>query len=91
MGRLIACGLVAVVVLLAARGPLRDDDRLVDPSTPAAQRAIAVATEVVPGELVDVRRDEDNGKWEVTLRQQGTDYEVELDPVTLALVRLDYD
>jgi len=25
------------------------------------------------------------------MRQQGTDYEVELDPVTLALVRLDYD
>jgi len=49
MGRLIACGLVAVVVLLAARGPLRDDDRLVDPSTPAARQAIAIATEVVPG------------------------------------------
>ena len=90
MGRLIACVLVALAVLLAARG-LRDDDRLVDPSTPAAQRAIAVATEVVPGELVDVRRDEDNGKWEVTLRQQGTDYEVELDAATMALLRLDYD
>jgi uncharacterized membrane protein YkoI len=90
VGRLIAGVLVVVAVLVAARG-LRDDDRPVDPSTPGAQRAISVATEVVPGELVDVRRDEDNGKWEVTLRQHGSDYEVELDPATFTLLRLDYD
>ena len=91
MGRLIACALVTVALVLAGRTALRDDDRPVDPANPAAQRAIAAAHEVVPGELVHVRRDEDNGKWEVTLRLQGDDYEVELDPATMSLLRVDYD
>lgn len=91
MGRLIACALVAIALVLTGRAALRDDDRPVDPSTPAAQRAIAAATEIVPGDLVDVRRDEDNGKWEVTVRQRGDEYEVELDPATMSLLRLDYD
>ena len=87
---LAAVVLIAGVALLAGRA-LRDDDRPIDPSQPAAQRAIAVASEVVPGTLVDVRRDEDNGKWEVTLRQGGRDYEVELEPATMTLLRVDYD
>lgn len=58
MGRLIACVLVALAVLLAARG-LRDDDRLVDPSTPAAQRAIAVATELDAATMALLRLDYD--------------------------------
>jgi hypothetical protein len=68
-----------------------DDDRPVDPSGAAAQEAIAEATRIVPGRLVGVARDTDNGKWEVTIDQDGREYEVELDPVTLTLLRLDYD
>jgi len=91
MGRIAAA--LAVVALAVAGGAwaLRDDDRPVDPTTPAAVRAIAMAREVVPGRLVDVRRDSDNGKWEVTLRRDGRDYEVELAPGDLALLRVDYD
>jgi uncharacterized membrane protein YkoI len=46
----------------------------------------------VPGEVVDVRRDSDDAhKWEVTLRREnGRVYEVELEPDTLALLRIDY-
>jgi uncharacterized membrane protein YkoI len=76
-------------VALAVTG--RDDDRLVDPDRPDARRAIAVAVQVVPGRLVDVRRDSDNGKWEVTLHADGRDYEVELASPDLALLRIDYD
>ena len=58
--------LVAVFALVRA-----DDDVLVDPNEPAALAAIAAAREVVPGEVVDVRRDSDDAhKWEVTLRRE---------------------
>jgi uncharacterized membrane protein YkoI len=46
---------------------------------------------VVDGKLVDVRRDSDNGKWEVTLRQGDREYEVELAAGDMALLRIDYD
>lgn len=69
-----------------------DDDRPVDPAGPQARAAIEAARAIVPGELVDVSRDsDDDGKWEVTLRAFGSDYEVELEPTTLALLRIDYD
>ena len=90
MGRLAALaavGLAAVALAVA----MRDDDRPVAPSDPRARQAIAVAREVVPGRVVGVHRDIDNGKWEVTIRQGETDYEVELDPRDLALLRVDYD
>ena len=88
MGRLMACFALALAV---SGCELREDDRLVDPARPGAQRAVAVAREVVEGRLVDVRRDVDNGKWEVTLRQGEREYEVELAPRDFALLRIDYD
>jgi uncharacterized membrane protein YkoI len=87
----------AVIVLLAgalllARGTvLREDDVPVDPATPAARRAAATALEVVRGRVVEVARDRDNGKWEVTIDQDGRMYEVELEPGSLRLLRLDFD
>jgi hypothetical protein len=90
VGRLTAC--LAVTLAAATAGcELRDDDRLVDPAGPEARRAVEVARGVVEGRLVDVRRDVDNGKWEVTLRQGEREYEVELAPGDLALLRIDYD
>jgi hypothetical protein len=90
VGRLIAC--LAVILATALGGcALRDDDRLVDPADPRAQRAVTLAREVVDGEPVDVRRDSDNGKWEVTLRQGDREYEVELTAGDMALLRIDYD
>ena len=66
MALLAAAVLVAVFALLRA-----DDDVLVDPNAPAAVAAIAAARDVVPGEVVDVRRDSDDAhKWEVTLRRE---------------------
>jgi hypothetical protein len=87
MALLAAALLVGVLALLRA-----DDDVLVDPNEPAAVAAIAAARDVVPGEVVDVRRDSDAAhKWEVTLRREnGSVYEVELEPDTLALLRIDY-
>jgi hypothetical protein len=89
-----ASGALAVLLALAAIGlawGLRDDDRLVDPTRPDAQRAIAAAGAVVSGELVDVRIDADQGKWEVTLRRvDGGEHEVELSQ-SLELLRIDYD
>jgi hypothetical protein len=84
--------LLAAALLIAIFAFLRsDDDVLVDPDQPAARAAIAAARAVVPGALVDVRRDSNDGdKWEVTLRRGGNVYEVELAPVTLALLRIDY-
>jgi hypothetical protein len=84
--------LLAAVLLIAVFAVLRpDDDVLVDPGTPAARAAVQAAQAVVRGELVDVRRDRnDADKWEVTLRAGEDDYEVELEPVTLALLRIDY-
>ncbi|MDA0181117.1 hypothetical protein OJ997_12495 [Solirubrobacter phytolaccae] len=87
--------LAALVVALALVGLfafLKDDDRPVDPTGPQARAAIEAARAIVPGELVDVSRDVDDAyKWEVTLRAFGNDYEVELEPRTLALLRIDYD
>ena len=87
MALLTAALLVAVFALLRT-----DDDVLVDPNAPGAVAAIAAARDVVPGEVVDVRRDSDDShKWEVTLRRgNGSVYEVELEPDTLALLRIDY-
>ena len=92
MGRLIAVAVAtaALVAGVLAVAPT-EDDQPVDPSHPRARQAISVAREVVPGSVVDVSRDRDNGKWEVTLRQAGEDYEVELDPDDLSLLRVDYD
>jgi hypothetical protein len=81
---------VAVAAVVFAAWP-REDDRPVDPSTPAARRAIAAALEVVPGRVLGVARDVDNGKWEVTIAQDAREYEVELAPTDLTLLRLDYD
>lgn len=92
MGRLAAA--LAIVLAAAALAFAlwpREDDLLVDASHPRARQAVAVAREVVPGSVVDVRRDRDNGKWEVTMRQRGREYEVELAPDDLALLRVDYD
>lgn len=89
-----AASAVAVLLVLAAIGlawSLREDDRLVDPTRPDAQRAIAAASAIVTGELVDVRIDADQGKWEVTLRRvDGGVHEVELSQ-SLELLRIDYD
>ncbi|MBE2316994.1 hypothetical protein DVA67_013510 [Solirubrobacter sp. CPCC 204708] len=85
--------LLAAALLIAIFALLRtDDDVAVDRSEPAAAAAIEAARAVVPGELVDVSRDTDSqDKWEVTLRAHGQEYEVELLPDTLALLRIDYD
>ena len=90
MGRVIASLAVGVAVLTAGC-ELRDDDKPVDPADPRAQRAVQIARDVVEGRLVDVRRDSDNGKWEVTLRQGDREYEVELAAVDMALLRIDYE
>ena len=50
------------------RPPAREDDVLVDPTQPGARWRSTAARASSPGELVDVRVDTDNGKWEVTLR-----------------------
>jgi len=87
-------GAVAAVVagaLILFGATRRDDDVPVDPTTPEARRAAATALEVVHGRVVEVARDRDNGKWEVTIDQKGGLYEVELEPRTLRLLRLDYD
>ena len=85
--------LLAVVVLTAgaAGARPREDDHAVDPDSPRAQAAIAVAQSVVPGQLLDVACDRDSGKWEVTIGQEGREYEVELHAQDLSLLRLDYD
>jgi hypothetical protein len=79
------------LALAAAPGCFRDDDRPVDPSTPAARHAAAIALDVVPGRVLGVARDEDDGKWEITIAQAQHEYEVELAPGDLRLLRLDYD
>jgi hypothetical protein len=88
----IAC-VVPALAAVASDPPewLRDDDRPVDPSTPAARRAAAAALEVVPGRVLGVARDEDDGKWEITIAQGEWEYEVELAPEDLSLLRLDND
>jgi uncharacterized membrane protein YkoI len=79
---------LVVAVLLAGCG---EDDVPVDRDSPGARRAIVEALEVVPGRVVEVARDRDNGKWEVIVEQDGGEYEIELDPSTFRLLRLDYD
>jgi Peptidase propeptide and YPEB domain len=74
---------------VALGGP--DDDRAVDPHTPAARRAVDVALEVVPGRLVDVARDRDDGNWEVIVQHDGHEFEVELHPGDLTFLGIDYD
>ena len=95
MRRRLALGAVTVALLAASTWGVtaltHEDDHPVDPNTPEAQRAIRAAREVVPGRVLEVARDEDNGKWEVLISQDGRDYEVELDPATFSLLRLDYD
>ena len=92
MGRVAAVlAAVAAAAGLAAWALPGEDDRPVDAGDPRARQAIAVAREVVPGSVVGVARDRDNGKWEVTMRQGGQDYEVELAPGDLGLLRVDYD
>jgi hypothetical protein len=86
----IACA-AAGVALLASGCELREDDRPIDRAHPQAQRAVALARDVVEGRVVDVRRDQDNGKWEVTLRQGDREYEVELAAGDMTLLRIDYD
>jgi hypothetical protein len=81
---------VAALALLAA-AILRDDDRPVDPREPRAQRAIAVALEIVRGRPVLVARDTDDGSWEVTVRSDLGEFEVELDPDDLSFLGIDYD
>lgn len=83
---------LAIVGTLAAReaGPF-DDDRSVARDDPGAPEAIAAATQVVRGRPVAVARDGDDGRWEVTIRSPEGDFEVELDPVDLALRGIDYD
>ena len=84
-------GAALLVVALAVVLIPSEDDRPVDPDRPDAQRADATARGIVDGELVDVRIDTDNGKWEVTLRRaDGGEHEVELTP-ELELLRIDYD
>jgi len=82
--------LAAGAVLVAWAAPEEDDVR-VGTAAPGALQAIEVAREVVAGSVVDVARDSDNGKWEVTIRQDGREYEVELAPGDFELLRVDYD
>lgn len=92
MRRVLAALLIAA--LTAATAILlipSEDDEPVDPGAAGARRASSVALEIVPGRVVGVARDRDNGKWEVTVRQRGRDYEVELSPGDLSLLRIDYD
>jgi hypothetical protein len=92
VGRLAAAFAIAAAALaLFAWAVPAEDDEPVDRSDPRAQQAVEVAREVVPGSVVGVARDADNGKWEVTIRQGGADYEVELAPGDYDLLRVDYD
>lgn len=68
-----------------------EDDYSVALSAPGAREAAAVAREVVPGDVVGITRDRDNGKWEVLVDQGGRRYEVELGAEDYGLLRLDYD
>jgi uncharacterized membrane protein YkoI len=79
---------ILVALVLAGCG---EDDVPVDRNTPEARRAAAEALAVVSGRVVEVARDRDNGKWEVIVEQEGGRYEIELQPRTFELLRLDYD
>ena len=82
--------IAALVAALALTG-CAEDDVPVDRDTPDARRAVAEALTVVSGRVVEVARDRDNGKWEVIVEQEGGRYEIELQPRTFELLRLDYD
>lgn len=89
-------GLALVVAGVASSGWIDaewfgEDDYAVALSAPGAREAVAVALEVVPGEVRGLTRDRDNGKWEVLVDQGGRRYEVELGAEDFALLRLDYD
>jgi hypothetical protein len=90
--RVLVGALVAVALAVAAWTALggEQDDVPVDPSTPQARRAAVAALDVVPGRVVGVARDRDNGKWEIAVVQDGREYEVELSHPELLLLRLDY-
>jgi uncharacterized membrane protein YkoI len=81
----------AAVVLVAAFLAGCEDDVPVDRDEPGARRAAAEALEIVTGRVIEVARDRDNGKWEVIVEQRGGRYEIELEPATFRLLRLDYD
>jgi hypothetical protein len=91
MRRLALIAVLGAALAWGGATVLRDDDRPVDPSLPDARRAAAAAVEVVPGRVREVARDEDNGKWEILVLQQDREYEVELHPDDLTLLRVDYD
>jgi hypothetical protein len=82
--------LAALILAFGAAGCGRDDDVPVDLTRPDARVAAAAAREIVPGRVVGVARDEDNGKWEIAIVQDGREYEVELTHPGLTLLRLDY-
>jgi hypothetical protein len=92
MRRLAVAAVLVAALVWGGSTVFREDDRPVDLDRPDARRAAAAALEVVPGRVLGVAVDEDNGKWEVTIRQQDREYEVELAPDDeLTLLRLDYD
>jgi hypothetical protein len=82
---------VAALVLVLVLVGCGEDDVPVDRSTPGAERAVAEALTVVSGRVIEVARDRDNGKWEVIVEQRDGRYEIELQPGTFELLRLDYD
>jgi hypothetical protein len=83
--------LLALAIAIALWSTAGGDGRMrVDPTTPEARRAVAAALDVVPGRLLGVARDEARGKWEITVLQDGREYEVELSHPGLTLLRLDY-
>src|SRR5262245_54041599 len=90
--RLLVGALAAAALAVAAWTALggEQDNVPVDATTPQARRAAAAALDVVPGRVVGVARDRDNGKWEIAVVQDGREYEVELSHPELLLLRLDY-
>jgi hypothetical protein len=91
--RRVLVGVLAALAVAAAAWTAvggEDDDVPVDPDTPHARMAAAAALDVVPGRVVGVARDRDNGKWEIAVVQEGREYEVELSHPDLVLLRLDY-
>jgi hypothetical protein len=92
MKRLVLAAVLVAALVWGGTTAFHEDDRPVDLDRPDARRAATAALEVVPGRVLGVAVDEDNGKWEVTIRQQDREYEVELAPDDeLTLLRLDYD
>jgi hypothetical protein len=82
---------VAALALALVLAGCSEDDVPVDRDTPGARRAVTEALTVVSGRVIEVARDRDNGKWEVVVEQEGGRYEIELEPSTFELLRLDYD